>query len=45
VKIMKVDGMEGAIEDLNKALLAIEEAWARLALEKTSSLVASGESG
>src|ERR671932_566641 len=43
VKIMKVDEMEEVIEDLNKALLAIEEAWARLALEKTSSLVASGE--
>ena len=41
VKIMKVDGMSEAAEDLGKALLAIEDAWARLALEKSSALVAS----
>ena len=40
VKIMKVDGMSEAAEDLGKALLAIEDAWATLALEKSSSLVA-----
>ena len=40
VKIMKVDGMAEAVEDLGKALLAIEDAWATLALEKSSSLVA-----
>jgi hypothetical protein len=43
VKIMKVDGMSEVAEDLWKALLVIEDAWARLALEKTSSLVASEE--
>ena len=42
VKIMKVDGMSEAVEDLGKALLAIEDAWATLALEKSSSLVARG---
>jgi hypothetical protein len=40
MKIMKVDGMSEAVEDLGKALLAIEDAWATLALEKSSSLVA-----
>src|SRR5919205_864755 len=40
VKIMKVDGMSEAGQDLTKALLAIEDAWATLALEKSSSLVA-----
>ena len=40
MKIMKVDGMSEAAEDLGKALLAIEDAWATLALEKSSSLVA-----
>jgi hypothetical protein len=39
VKMMKVDGMSEAAEDLGKALLAIEDAWATLSLEK-SSLVA-----
>ena len=39
VRIMKVDGMSEAIEDLGKALLSIEDAWATLALEKSSSLV------
>src|ERR671930_201682 len=39
VKIMKVDGMSEVAEDLWKALLAIEDAWATLSLEK-SSLVA-----
>ena len=43
VKIMKVDGMSEAVEDLGKALLAIEDAWATLALEKSSALVASEE--
>ena len=42
VKIMKADGMSEAVEDLGKALLAIEDAWATLALEKSSSLVARG---
>jgi hypothetical protein len=40
VKIMKVDGMSEAVEDLGKALLAIEDAWAKVAVEKTSALVA-----
>jgi hypothetical protein len=40
MKIMKVDGMSDAVEDLGKALLAIEDAWDTLALEKSSSLVA-----
>ena len=48
MKIMKVDGMPEAVEGLGKALLAIEEAWATLALEKSSALIAreseSGES-
>jgi hypothetical protein len=39
VKIMKVDGMSEAVEDLGKALLAIEDAWATLALEKSSALI------
>ena len=39
VKIMKADGMSGAVEDLGKALLAIEDAWTTLALEKSSALV------
>ena len=43
VKIMKVDGMSEAVEDLGKALLAIEDAWATLSRELTSSLVASEE--
>src|ERR671932_1245038 len=43
VKIMKVDGMSEEVEDLVKALLAIEDAWATLALEKSSALVASEE--
>ena len=42
VKIMKADGMSEEVEDLGKALLAIEDAWATLALEKSSSLVARG---
>ena len=40
IKIMKVDGMSNAVENLAKALLAIEDAWVTLALEKSSSLVA-----
>ena len=43
VKIMKVDGMSEEVEDLVKALLAIEDAWSRLALEKSLALVASEE--
>jgi hypothetical protein len=31
--------MSEAVEDLGKALLAIEDAWATLALEKSSALV------
>ena len=38
VRIMKVDGMSEAIEELVKALLAIEDAWATVSLEWTSSL-------
>jgi hypothetical protein len=38
VRIMKVDGTSEAIEDLGKALLAIEGAWAAVSLEWTSSL-------
>jgi hypothetical protein len=38
VKIMKVDGMSEAAEDLGKALLAIEDAWATVSLEKSSLL-------
>jgi hypothetical protein len=40
VKIMKLDGMSEAAEDLAKPLLAIEDAWARLAV---SALVDSEE--
>ena len=40
VRIMKVDGMSEAIEELGKALLAIEDAWATVSLEWTSSLAA-----
>ena len=40
MKIMKVDGMSEAVEDLGKAVLAIEDAWATLALEQSSALVA-----
>ena len=39
-QIMKAEGMSEAAEDLGKALLAIEDAWATLAMEKTSTLVA-----
>jgi hypothetical protein len=38
VNVMKVDGLSEAVEDLGKALLAIEDAWATLALEKSSAL-------
>ena len=41
VRIMKVDGLSEAIEELEKALLAIENAWATLSLEWTASLAAS----
>jgi hypothetical protein len=40
VKIMKVDGMSQAIDDLGKALLAIEDAWAAVSWEWTSMLAA-----
>jgi hypothetical protein len=40
---MKVDGLSDAVEDLGKALRAIEDAWATLSAEWTSSLVASEE--
>jgi hypothetical protein len=40
VKMMKVDGMSEAVEDLGKALLAIEDAWTTVAAEKSSVLVA-----
>jgi hypothetical protein len=40
VKIMKVDGLSGAAEDLGKALLIIENAWATVSLEWTSALAA-----
>jgi hypothetical protein len=43
VKIMKVDGMSQAIDDLGKALLAIEDAWAAVSWEWTSALVAREE--
>jgi hypothetical protein len=38
VRIMKVDGLAEAIEDLGKALLAIEGAWATVSWEWSSSL-------
>jgi hypothetical protein len=38
VRIMKVDGMSEAIEDLGKALRAIEDAWATVSWEWTSML-------
>ena len=38
VRIMKVDGLSGATEDLRKALLIIENAWATVSLECTSAL-------
>jgi len=41
VEIMNADGMSDEVEDLGKALLAIEDAWTRLALEKSSALIAS----
>ena len=40
VKIMKVDGLSEAVEELGKALLTIENAWATVSLEWTSSLAA-----
>jgi hypothetical protein len=40
VKIMRVDDMPEVIKDLSKALLAIEDAWATLELEKSSALAA-----
>jgi hypothetical protein len=40
VRIMKVDGMSQAIDDLEKALLAIEDAWATVSWEWTSMLAA-----
>ena len=38
VRIMKVDGLSEATENLGKALLAIEDAWATVSLEWTSML-------
>jgi hypothetical protein len=43
VKIMMVDEILEVTDDLNKALLAIQNAWFTLVLEQSSSLVASGE--
>jgi hypothetical protein len=40
VKIMKVDGLSEAVEELGKALLIIENAWATISLEWTSALAA-----
>jgi hypothetical protein len=40
VGIMKVDGLSEAIENLQKALLVIEDAWATVSLEWTSALAA-----
>ena len=39
-KIMKVDGLSEGVEELGKALLAIENAWATVSLEWTSALAA-----
>jgi hypothetical protein len=43
VKIMRLDGLSETIEELRKAFLAIEDAWATVSLEWTSSLVTSEE--
>jgi hypothetical protein len=40
VRIMKVDGLSEAIDNLGKALLAIEDAWAAVSWEWTASLAA-----
>ena len=40
VRIMKVDGLSEAIEDLGKAFLLIENAWATVSLDWTSALSA-----
>jgi hypothetical protein len=40
VRVMKVDGLSGATEDLGKALLMIEDAWTTVSLEWTSALAA-----
>jgi hypothetical protein len=40
VRIMKVDGLSEAIEDLGKASLMIENAWATVSWEWTSMLAA-----
>jgi hypothetical protein len=40
VEIMKVDGLSEAVEELRKALLIIENAWATVSLEWTSALAA-----
>ena len=40
VRIMKVDGLSEAIEQLRKAALEIENAWATVSLEWTSALAA-----
>jgi hypothetical protein len=40
VRIMKVDGLSEATEDLRKAFLAIENAWATVSWEWTAALAA-----
>jgi hypothetical protein len=40
VRIMKVDGLSEASEDLRKAFLAIENAWATVSWEWTAALAA-----
>jgi hypothetical protein len=40
VQIMRVDDMPEVVKDLSKALLAVEDAWATVEVEKSSSLVA-----
>jgi hypothetical protein len=44
VRIMKVDGLSEAIEDLEQALLVIENAWATVSWEWTSMLSAKKQS-
>ena len=44
VRVMKVDGLSEAVEELGKALLAIENAWARVSWEWTSMLAAREQS-
>jgi hypothetical protein len=44
MRIMKVDGLSQAIEDLGKALLIVENAWATVSWEWTSMLAAREQS-